>query len=352
MWTVKLLKADHVPSDFREPFIITGYRSCRCTVLTCLFSALQHTNETLNFWTHFAGFLFFVWQMYQTGDRYWSYNDPFTWAFTAYLISCCIYLLTSSWAHLFSCMSEWFRHVCFFLDYGALSVYSFGCALVYSHYVFPTDYMGTWLHRAFIPLAFINGGCCTMLACSSRLMHEGRLRKLFRMLAFMLPYFCCSVPLLYRLAFCQGSECEAESFPSHRRQFCWAFLTGFLYASHFPERLAPGRFDIVGHSHQIFHVCGMMATYSQFQAVSVDLVQRRDVITSLAPEASFMSTLGLLVTLVVMNLLIIASFSNYIWNPEQLRKIKHKQGRKTLVNLLEERRQVVDLPGEEEKKQV
>lgn len=249
-------------------------------------------------------------------------------------------------------MSEWFRHVCFFLDYGALSVYSFGCALVYSHYVFPTDYMGTWLHRAFIPLAFINGGCCTMLACSSRLMHEGRLRKLFRMLAFMLPYFCCSVPLLYRLAFCQGSECEAESFPSHRRQFCWAFLTGFLYASHFPERLAPGRFDIVGHSHQIFHVCGMMATYSQFQAVSVDLVQRRDVITSLAPEASFMSTLGLLVTLVVMNLLIIASFSNYIWNPEQLRKIKHKQGRKTLVNLLEERRQVVDLPGEEEKKQV
>ncbi|PIK35245.1 Membrane progestin receptor gamma-B, partial [Apostichopus japonicus] len=89
---------------------------------------------------------------------------------------------------------EWFRHVCFFLDYGALSVYSFGCALVYSHYVFPTDYMGTWLHRAFIPLAFINGGCCTMLACSSRLMHEGRLRKLFRMLAFMLRTFVAAFP--------------------------------------------------------------------------------------------------------------------------------------------------------------
>ncbi|KAJ8048340.1 Membrane progestin receptor gamma-A [Holothuria leucospilota] len=337
MWTVKLLKADHVPSDFREPFIINGYRSCRCTVSTCLFSALQYTNETMNFWTHFAGFLFFLWQMYQTGDRYWKYDDPFTWAFIAYLISCCIYLVTSSWAHLFSCMSEWFRHVCFFMDYGALSVYSFGCALAYNYYVFPTDYLGTWAHKLFVPLAFVNGLCCTMLACSSRLMHEGKLRKIFRMVAFMLPYVCCSVPLLYRMVFCQGMECEAESFVAHKWQFYFAFITSFLYASHFPEVLAPGKFDFIGHSHQIFHVCGCLATYSQFLAVVSDMCTRRELLLAHAPSGTFMSTLGLLGLLVVSNLLIIASFANYIWSPEQLRKIKFMQGKKTIISFDEKK---------------
>jgi len=32
-----------------------------------------------------------------------------------------------------------------------------------------------------------------------------------------------------------------------------------LYAARFPERMAPGRFDIWGSSHQIFHVCVLAA---------------------------------------------------------------------------------------------
>lgn len=49
----------------------------------------------------------------------------------------------------------------------------------------------------------------------------------------------------------------------------WVLLQGFLYilgagiyAARLPERLAPGKFDIWGSSHQIFHVLVVLAAMS------------------------------------------------------------------------------------------
>ena len=49
----------------------------------------------------------------------------------------------------------------------------------------------------------------------------------------------------------------------------WVLLQGFLYilgagiyAARFPERLAPGKFDIWGSSHQVFHVLVVLAAMS------------------------------------------------------------------------------------------
>ena len=33
-----------------------------------------------------------------------------------------------------------------------------------------------------------------------------------------------------------------------------------IYASRVPERFAPGKFDLIGHSHQIFHVLGVLGS--------------------------------------------------------------------------------------------
>lgn len=53
-------------------------------------------------------------------------RDPPAWPLLAYLLSCCIYPLASSCAHTFSPMSARARHVCYFFDYAALSMYSLG----------------------------------------------------------------------------------------------------------------------------------------------------------------------------------------------------------------------------------
>jgi len=55
-------------------------------------------------------------------------------------------------------------------------------------------------------------------------------------------------------------------------QFAFAFLSALLYAGHVPERLSkPGRFDLVGQSHQLFHLAAVACTWFQFQAIRLDM---------------------------------------------------------------------------------
>lgn len=50
----------------------------------------------------------------------------------------------------------------------------------------------------------------------------------------------------------------------------------------FPE------FSVAGHSHQVFHVCGILGTLFQLEAVSMDMEQRR----GLLPVPSSLETFG------------------------------------------------------------
>ena len=57
---VRLLKITEVEDIYRHnPFILTGYRD-RTSIVGCLKSVLVLHNETINIWSHFLGFLFFV----------------------------------------------------------------------------------------------------------------------------------------------------------------------------------------------------------------------------------------------------------------------------------------------------
>lgn len=331
MWTVKLFRADHVPSDFREPFIWSGYRSCRSSAFSCLQSAFNFTNETVNFWTHFIAFLFFAWRLTYLYEEYDFANDMFTLPLFTFGISCCAYTLTSSTAHLFNCVSERGRHICFFLDYGALSIYSFGSAIVYNYYVFPSSILKSTLHNMYVPMACIMAVACTVMACASRLAVGMKQQKILRLSAFPLPYVFCSFPLLYRVLFCEEEDCESEALSLHQQQFILAMITAFIYTTHIPECLAPGRFDIFGHSHQLFHVMGVMTTYRQMQALVSDLGQRRAFLLAAMAMPTLGGTLALLGTLVAINLIIITGFSFLVWKPESLKKIKSKQSLLTII---------------------
>lgn len=53
-------------------------------------------------------------------------TDSYTWPLLVYMLLVCVYPFTSSCAHTFSTMSPESRHICYFFDYGALSLYSLG----------------------------------------------------------------------------------------------------------------------------------------------------------------------------------------------------------------------------------
>ena len=336
MWTIKLLRFNHVPNDFREPFIVSGYRSCRSSVATCILSAFSLTNETINFWTHFLTCGLFMWMYTQWLWHELSFDiDPFTFPMQVYLASVCLYMIVSSTAHLFNCMSERVRHICFFFDYGALSIYSLACAILYNTYVFPKCLINSTYHQAFVPICVFNALLCTVLACLSRLVAGIKLQKLFRVTAFVTPYLFCSFPLIYRIVFCEvHDDCHSDAIHYHTYQFIMCAATILIYASHFPEILAPGQFDIIGHSHQLFHIISSYATYLQLQGNIIDMKNRRLYLLSAIPMPTLVNTAGIVLMVIVINLVIIGVFTCFIWEKHHLRRVKQKQASRPLAVII------------------
>jgi hypothetical protein len=54
-------------------------------------------------------------------------------------------------------------------------------------------------------------------------------------------------------------------------QFLAACGSAFFYALHVPERMWPGKFDVLGQSHQIFHLTSFLTTWAQLQAIKCDM---------------------------------------------------------------------------------
>ncbi|XP_071954902.1 membrane progestin receptor gamma-like [Antedon mediterranea] len=330
MWTVRLFRDDQLPSVFHEPFIKTGYRACETSLSECLRSALYGTNETLNFWTHFLPVFYYLWRIWRIGSEHDFINDPYMWPLLGVLICVCLYSLASSVAHLFSCLSERARHVCFFMDYSSIGMYSVACSIAYKCYSFPNNLIDTPYFNSYIQISVVNAVLmCTCGACASRFMDESLLRHLCRLSSFSLPFIICNVPIVYRVFACPGDDCDGTSVALLRWQYLAAAVTALIFATHFPERMAPGRFDVFFHSHQIFHVATTVSSNFHVDAMLADMSQRRDVLESTVGMPTFWNSIGLLSAVFCINALLVLCFSVMIYSspePEHFYKIKHSEG--------------------------
>uniref|UniRef100_G3WMC1 Progestin and adipoQ receptor family member 6 n=1 Tax=Sarcophilus harrisii TaxID=9305 RepID=G3WMC1_SARHA len=147
-----------------------------------------------------------------------------------------------------------------------------------------------------------------------------RLSKVLRTVAFAYPFFFDNLPLFYRLLLCSsgGFSCGQEALSAnHSYHLLCALLTGFLFASHLPERLAPGRFDYIGHSHQLFHICAVLGTHFQLEAVLADMGARRDWLSAHSPPLSLAATVATMGLAVTGNLIIIAIFTTALLRAPQ-----------------------------------
>uniref|UniRef100_A0A8C2ME82 Progestin and adipoQ receptor family member VI n=1 Tax=Cricetulus griseus TaxID=10029 RepID=A0A8C2ME82_CRIGR len=139
-----------------------------------------------------------------------------------------------------------------------------------------------------------------------------RFSKALRTAAFAYPFLFDNLPLFYRLQLCWGRahSCEQEALSSsHAYHLLCALLTGFLFAARLPERLAPGRFDYIGHSHQLFHICAVLGTHFQLEAVLADMGSRRAWLAMQEPTLGLQATMVTLSLAVIGNLLIITAFT-------------------------------------------
>ncbi|XP_048173923.1 membrane progestin receptor gamma [Corvus hawaiiensis] len=271
----RLLSVHQVPKPYREPGILSGYRPAGLSAGACLRSVFQLSNETLNIWTHLLPAGYFLGTLVRRLRA--ARADPGARALLLFLGTCCLYPLASGGAHALGAMAGPGRHRGYCCDYAALGLYGLGSALAYSAYAFPLEWVGSTFHDFYVPVAVVNTVLSTSLSCYSRFLEAEwpRLSKASRILAFVYPYIFDSIPIFYRLSRCAAGGCSEGSIRLHFRHSLCALLTFLILTSRLPERLAPGTFDLIGHSHQLFHVCGILGTHFQLEAVSMDMAERR-----------------------------------------------------------------------------
>nr|CAD7460644.1 unnamed protein product [Timema tahoe] len=171
-------------------------------------------------------------------------TDSSHWPYLGYLLTVTAYLWASCGAHAFCSLSLRARNICYFVDYLALSVFSFGSAMLYMSYSFPQHFHNTRYEALYLPVAAVLSMACIVMACSSRSFAGLWSQKCLRILSFVLPYMWDNLPLVYRVSSEGLRNSTAGSL--YLGQFLAMMLATFFYGTHIPERLAPGKFDCLG----------------------------------------------------------------------------------------------------------
>ncbi|KAG8506186.1 Membrane progestin receptor gamma [Galemys pyrenaicus] len=367
---------------FHEQGILFGYRHPQSSATACLLSLFQMTNETLNIWTHLLPSWFFMWRFVTALYVTDVWNDSYSWPLLVYMGTSCVYPFASSCAHTFSSMSKNARHICYFLDYGAVNLFSLGSAIAYSAYAFPEALVSSAFHDYYLSLAVLNTIVSSGLSCYSRFLEvqNPRLCKVLRVMAFAYPYIWDSFPIFCRLFVLPGENAQSEAASYHQKHMAMTLLACFFYSAHLPECLAPGCFDYIGecvpglpqahrdlsarclllrhsgrsclspghaaakgaeqgtaaaqdafqapaklsvaasallivcvlaagHSHQLFHVCVIMATHMQMEAILLDKTLRKEWLLATSRPLSFSQISGAVLLCVIFSLSNIIYFS-------------------------------------------
>ena len=286
-----VLRWYEVPEDAREPFIHAGYRPPSSGIIYSLRSAFRLHNETGNVWTHALPILYFLYfLLYDQDLLQWRLARPEQSVILVnYFLGILILFITSSCAHLLSCAGEhcW-RNVCYGFDYAAITVFGTASALVYFFLIRPAHESFLGGTRDFLMLTFMAAVAAMTTCCWSKL-RPAKFLNILRVVAFAAPFFVGSTPAFTRFTSLGTPSNITATYDftelHHLSQDDPDFLFGVRYsrhlklmiagalikALHIPERFWPGKFDIYGHSHQLFHLCIFLAIREQFWMILEDV---------------------------------------------------------------------------------
>lgn len=306
-----VLRDDEIPAAFRTDFIVSRYRPRNLTALDSLKSMFYANNETVNFWSHVlsavllvARFCSVVW------NNSASAADHVYFPLASFTLGCCTLYTMSCLAHMFSSMTELQNHIGYYLDYAAISVYTFTAGQAFYFYCHPLG-SGLLLYdwrELFLLLSALNSFSATFSCCKSR-HHWLNVRYIVRTAFHMVSWLLNCSPYIARRFYCSSDPaCNPDSL----RLFMGCFLS-FLTAAVFnmtraPERFAPGMFDFIGQSHNFLHVFTTLGDHFAFSVFLSDLAARKEaLITEDIP--SFFETIGLTLLVLAGNLAIVFWFA-------------------------------------------
>lgn len=201
-----------------------------------------------------------------------------------------MYPLLSCLAHAFSSMDVKTRNFVFYLDYMGISIYSCTSSITFLAYTSPVQNSNSTLGYFFAYTSAVLAILSMIASCKSRHQHAHGKAHLLRLSAY-------SIPFIFTFSFTCFWLFYYQSSPIHHHysHLLWNPVIGLVIASRLPERYIPLHFDVVGHSHQIFHVVVFIATNYQIDALIQDCFFKKDTI-----HTSFVSQLSVQVTVFVL----------------------------------------------------
>ena len=255
-----LLNASEVPSDFREPYIYTGYRPVNISTWKCIkYNIFVVHNEWGNFWTHFVTFwMWLIWFYFKSYQL--DFSDPFWYPFLIVWIGGCLFVLGSSLAHGFANKSLTWLHILLMVDYTGITLHAFGLSMAYYFYERPLG-VSIYEYKWFFVITYMMLAGFALLMCSLSRFKENN-GYVFRVIGFIPIYIVGAFPFLLRVKICifTGNDCVYETL---HLQFLSIFFTAIMvlfFITKFPERCFPGRCDYYFQSHQFFHIFAVIKT--------------------------------------------------------------------------------------------
>ncbi|KAH0775236.1 hypothetical protein KY290_012373 [Solanum tuberosum] len=308
----RLMKFEELPVYLQDNEFIRNYYRCEWPLKEVALSVFSWHNETLNIWTHLVGFVVFVtltvtslmektametllagfsrpagvgrWPTMKSNGSADSFPDSYTsqisdpsflgaygegyevaiWPWFVFLGGAMICLVFSSVSHLFACHSHKFTLFFWRLDYSGISIMIICSFFAPVYYTFCCQPHWCLLYLSSITIV----GILVIITLFAPALTSGTFRS-FRAALFLAMGFSGVIPAAH-----------AVSLYFHHPQVLVALVyeitMGLLYAAgavfyvtRFPERWKPGTFDLVGQSHQIFHVLVVAAALSHSIATLV-----------------------------------------------------------------------------------
>jgi len=257
--------ANEVPEYHRRPYILNYYRLQRPKIR----DFFTWHNETLNIWTHLIGMVLFVVRAIHWYNGHIAMRRVAPFSFYSALVMLLLLaaitcLLASSLYHWRICTTLR-EHSCYLrLDHTGimgmcLLQFVTGVSLGYS--------CEHPLQLAYLRLTGVIGVAMLAVVILPPL-HN------FQILTFSLCGVSGLLPCGHWFFIARTAQLQACA------PFILATIIGYsacltVFTKRWPECLSPGRFDLVGHSHQIFHVLVFLATAAYLEAIIVahDLLQ-------------------------------------------------------------------------------
>ncbi|KAL2021342.1 hypothetical protein VTK56DRAFT_7313 [Thermocarpiscus australiensis] len=264
-----LILWDELPAWRRDnAYIRSGYRRTSHSVRASLASLGYLHNESVNIWSHLLGAAAFAaggaLLHALLAPRYESASDADVLAFACFFAGAFLCLGMSATYHTLSNHSPEVARWGNKLDYTGIVF------LIVGSYV-PALYYGFFCHPYLLTvylaaIALLGLGC---LVVSWFEHFRTPAWRPYRALMFVGLGLSGVVPILHALTFYGYRQLD------ERMGLRWVVLQGalyifgaFLYAVRWPERHFPGKFDIWGSSHQIFHVFVLLAAASHLYGMT------------------------------------------------------------------------------------